>query len=84
MEGQRDERLEAARLVLKLAQPQEMVGAMKRIFDVAVEHRGVASQAELVGGAVDGEPLLRVGFVLADLVANLRMEDLGAAAGQAA
>ena len=84
VEGQRDERLEAARLVLKLAQPEQMVGAMKRVFDVAVEHRGVASQAERVGRAVDCEPLLRVGLVLADLVANLRMEDLGTAAGQAA
>ena len=54
------------------------------VLDVAVEHRGVGSQAELVGRAVDVEPAAGVGLVLADLVADLGMEDLGPAAGQAA
>ena len=37
-----------------------------------------------VGRAVDVEPAAGVGLVLADLVADLGMEDLGPAAGQAA
>ena len=84
MEGQRDERLEAAGLVLQLAQPHQMIDAMERVFDVAVEHRGVGAQPEFVGRAVDVEPAAGVGLVLADLVADLGMKDLGPAAGQAA
>ena len=37
-----------------------------------------------MGLAVDAQPLGRVGLVLADLVADVGMEDLSAAAGQAA
>jgi len=50
---------------------------------VAVEHRAVALQAELVGDPVDLEPLLGAGLPLADHVAHLGVEDLGAAARQA-
>ena len=53
-------------------------------LDVAVEHRGVGAQAQLVRLAVDAEPFVGVGLVFANLVAHLGMEDLGAAAGQAA
>ena len=53
-------------------------------FDVAVEHGGVGAQAQLVGLAVDANPGVGVGLVLADLVADLGMEDLRPAAGQAA
>ena len=56
MERQRDERLKAARFVLKFAKPDQVVDAVLRLFDVAVEHRRVGVQAELVGGAVDVEP----------------------------
>ena len=84
MERQRDEGLEAARLVLQLAQPAQVVDAMLGVFDVAVEHGGVGAQAEFVGLAVDAQPGVGVGLVLADLVADLGMEDLRPAAGQAA
>ncbi len=84
VERQRDERLEAAGLVLQLAQPQQVVDAVVRLFDVAVEHRAVALEPELVGRAMDVEPVPRVGLVLADLVADLGVENLGPAAGQAA
>ena len=84
MERQRDERLEAAGLVLQLAQPDQVVDAVPRLLDVAVEHGRVGAQAELVGLAVDADPVVGVGLVLADLVAHLGMEDLRAAAGQAA
>ena len=84
VEGQRDERLEAARLVLQLAQPDQVVDAVPRLLDVAVEHGRVGAQAQLVGLAVDAEPVVGVGLVLADLVAHLGVEDLRPAAGQAA
>ena len=84
MEGQRDKSLKAARLVLQVAQFEQMVGAVEGVLDVSVEHCGIAPQAERVGRAMDVEPLLRVGLVLAYLVAHFGMKDLGAAAGQAA
>ena len=84
MEGQRDEGLEPAGFVLKLAQADEMVDAVLGLLDVAVEHGGVGVQAEAVGGAVDVEPAFGRGLGAADLVADFGMEDLGPAAGQAA
>ena len=62
----------------------QVVDAVVRLLDVAVEHRAVGAQAELVGRAMDFEPAAGVGFVFADLVADFGMEDFGAAAGQAA
>ena len=84
VERQRDERLEAARFVLQLAEADEVVDAVVRLLDVAVEHRAVRAQAELVGRAMDFEPAARVGLVLADLVADFGMKNLRPAAGQAA
>ena len=84
MERQRDERLEAARLVLQFAQPAEVIDAVARFLDVAVEHRGVGAQAEFVRLAVDAEPLGGVGLVFADFIADFGMENLRAAAGQTA
>jgi hypothetical protein len=48
VEGQRDEGLEAACLVLQLAQLEQMVDAVLFGLDVAVEHRAVRLQAQLV------------------------------------
>ncbi len=84
VERQRNERLEAARFVLQLAEADEVVDAVVGLLDVAVEHRAVGAEAQLVGRAVDFEPAAGVGLVFADLVADLGMEDFGAAAGQAA
>src|SRR5262249_47272006 len=84
MERQRDERLKAAGLVLQFTQADQVVDAVAGFFDVAVEHGGVGAQAELVRLAVDANPRVGVGLVFADLVAYLGVEDLGAAAGQAA
>ena len=55
-----------------------------RLVDVAVEHGGVGVQAQPVGRPVDVEPALGRGLGAADLLADFGMEDLGAAAGQAA
>ena len=84
VEGQRDEGLEAAGLVLELAEPDQVVDPVLGLVDVAVEHRRVRVQAELVGRPVDVEPDLGRRLGAADLLADLGVEDLGAAAGQAA
>ena len=84
MKGEWDEGLEAPRFILEFTEPQQVVGAMEAVLDVAVEHRGVAPETEFVCGAVDLEPLLGVGLVLADLVADLGVENLGPTAGEAA
>ena len=82
MEAQRDEDLEAAGLVLQLAQPQHVVDAVPRLLDVAVEHRRRRAQALLVREPVDARPVLPVRLVVDDLLADVPVEDLGAAAGQ--
>ena len=84
VERERDESLEAAGVVLKFAEADQVVDAVVRLFDVAVEHRAVGAEAELVGRAVDFEPAAGVGFVFADLVADFGVEDFRAAAGEAA
>ena len=61
-----------------------MIDAVIGVFQMAVEHGGVAAQAKFVGGAVDVEPVMGVGFVFADLVADFGMKDFRSAAGQAA
>ena len=84
VERQRDEGLEAAGLVLELAEPDQVVDPVHRAVDMAVEHGGVRVQAQPVGRAVDVEPALGRRLGPADLLADLGMEDLGTAAGQAA
>src|SRR5690349_910375 len=61
-----------------------MVDAVSRLLDVAIEHRRVGAQAQLVGLAVNAEPGVSVGLVLTDLVPYFGMKDLRATAGQAA
>ena len=82
MKRQRDEGLEAVRLVLQCAQLQQVVDAVFVIFDVAVQHRGIRFQADLVRGARRVEPLVAVNLVIADDVADAVGKDLRAAAGQ--
>ena len=56
MERERDEGEEAARPVLLLAEPDEVVHPLLVRLDVAVEHRAVRRDPELVRGVVDVEP----------------------------
>ncbi len=56
VERERDEALEAAGLVLQLAQADEVVDALLGGLDVAVEHRAVGLEAEAVDRAGDLEP----------------------------
>ena len=84
MKRQRNERLKAAGFVLQFAQPHQVIDAVIGVFQMAVEHRGVGAQAEFVGRAMNVEPVVGVGLVLANLVADFRMKNLRPAAGQAA
>src|SRR5436190_22586306 len=51
---------------------------------MSVEHGGVRPQAESVSLAVNAQPAIGVGLVLADEVADFGMEDFRPAAGKAA
>ena len=62
----------------------EVVDAVFHAFDVAVEHRGVGAEPELVGRAMDFEPGFRVGLAGADFRADLRVEDFRPSGGHAA
>jgi hypothetical protein len=44
MEGERNECLEALGFILQLPQPDQVVDAMKRLFDVSVQHGAVGAQ----------------------------------------
>ncbi len=81
VEGERNEALEAAGLVLLLAEADEVVDAVFDRFDVAVEHRGVGLEAGLVNFARKLEPAVAVAFVVADARARRLGENLGTAAG---
>ena len=82
MKRERDERLEAARLVLQRARPQHVVDALLARLDVPVQHRDVRAHAEAMGRAMDLEIALGAALVVRDLPAHALGEDLGAAAGQ--
>ena len=84
VEGQRNECLEPAGLVLQCTQLAEMINAVLCLLDVSVQHRGVRAQAQLMSRPVNVDPAGRVGFVFADLFANRLVEDLRPAARQAA
>jgi hypothetical protein len=84
MEGERNEDLEAAGLVLQLPESDQVVDAMERVFHVPVKHRAVGLQAQMMRRTMNVEPLAGIGLVLAELAADLRMENLRPAAGHAA
>jgi len=83
VERQRDERLEAAGLVLQRADAQQVVHAVLEGFHVSEQHRGVRAQAHAVRYPVHLQPLLAGRLVRRNPAPNLRVEDLGPAAGQA-
>ena len=82
MKFQRNERDEAVRVVLRFAQPHQMIDALFERFHVAEKHRGIRAQADFVRGARDLKPHLAADFVVADDAAHARMENFRAAAGQ--
>src|SRR5664280_2578299 len=84
LERERDEGVEAAGVVLELAQPDHVVRELAGLLNVPVEHRGVRLEAGLVSRTQNVQPLLPADLALADEVAHAAAEDLGAATGQRA
>ena len=78
VEGERDEALEAARLVLLLAQTDEMVDAVFDRFDVAVEHRRVGLQTGRVDLARELEPALRRRVLCAQILERVGSRKISA------
>ena len=83
MERERDEREEAARPVLLVAQPEEMLDPLLVGLDMAVEERAVRRHPEPVRGVVDVEPDVRVLLAGRDEPPHAVGEHLGAAARSA-
>ena len=84
LERQRDGGLESAGFVLQTAQAGKVVDDVSVVFDVAEEHGGVGGQSQFVRHLVDVEPLLRENLGGGDFLADVGMEDFGAAAGDGA
>ena len=80
-ERQRDERLEAAGVVLEVAQLGHVVHLLLGRLEVPEQQRRVGAQPLAVRLAVDGEPRLRRHLAVGDDLADARAEHLGAAAG---
>src|SRR6202521_779306 len=82
MKRQRDERHEPVRLVLQLAQLDEVIHALFLGFHVPVKHGGVRAQSDFVRLASDVEPHLAADLVVTDDPAHARMENLRSATGK--
>ena len=74
---ERDEGVEAARLILLTTQPVEVVDAVFDALDVAVENRSVGRNAQPMRGGMHLEPLGSRTFVGTDACAQLLVEDFG-------
>ena len=82
VERERDERLEAARLVLQGPGPQHVVDPLLGRLDVPVEHRHVRAHAEPMRGPVNVQIALGAALVVTDLAADAFREHLGPAPRQ--
>ena len=82
MKCQWDISLEAAGLILQVAQADQMVGAIFLVFDVAIQHGCIGFQANVVGGAGSFQPLFAINFVVANHAPDALVENLGSASGQ--
>ena len=69
VEGQRNECLKPVRLVLQIAQSEEMIYTILVVLDVTVEHGAVRLEPDLVRDTSRVEPLLSI-----DLVGFLSVE----------
>ena len=79
--AQGDESLEAAGVILQFPQPQQVIDPVLVLLDVPIEHGGVGVQPQVMSSAMDGKPGVGIGLLGADLPADVRVEDLGPAAG---
>ena len=72
MIGQRDVGEKSAGLILERAQRQQMIDAILERLDMAVQHRAVGWDAELMRFAVHGEPLVAGQLAVGDRSAGGR------------
>ena len=82
MKRQRNERLEAAGLILQRSRTHHVIDTLAHRLDVAIQHRDVGRHPELMRDAMNGEIAIGVALVVADLLAHSFREDLGAATGE--
>src|SRR5687767_10135448 len=75
MKSERDERLEAAGLVLQRARPQHVIDALAGCLDVAIQHRDVGLHPEAMGNPVNIEVTIGAALVMADLLADALGKD---------
>src|SRR5215472_12251613 len=66
---------------LQFTQLAQMIRAMSKGFDVSVKHRACAAAAHRMPGAMHVEPFAGGFLAPTDLIANDRVENLGAAPG---
>ena len=81
LEAPGDEGGESAGFFLEVADDFEVVDALVEGFADAEHHGGGSAHAELVGGAMDGNPVCGAAFEAGDALADIVVEDFGAAAG---
>jgi hypothetical protein len=82
MEGQRDERLKSAGLVLQRSRAQHVIDTLLHRLDVPIQHRDVGTQPESMRDAMNIEIPLGATLVATDLLTHALGKDLCAAAGQ--
>src|SRR5215831_17737410 len=80
VEGQRNETIEPARLILQLPQPHKMIDAFLERFDVTIQHGRIRSDAHLVNSPRDLEPPCSGYLVTGNQRSRPLREDLGASA----
>ena len=82
MKCERNKRDEAVRFILCVSKLEQMVHALFGCLNVAIEHRRVRTQPDLVRGSRDLQPHLAAYLVIANHLAYARMKNLRSAAGQ--
>ena len=77
-ERKRNEPSEPARFILKLSQLAQMIRPMRKRFDLSVKHRACAAAAHRMPRAMHAQPFGSGFLAAANLVADDRIENLGA------
>jgi len=80
--SERNKAGETVGLVLKLTKLAQVIDALLQGFDMSIEHRGSAPTTHLVPDPMDVEPFLSAFFAPAKFVADICVENLGAATGE--
>lgn len=81
LEAPGDEGGESAGFFLQTADDFEVVDALVHGFADAEHHGGGGAHSELMGGAMHGDPVVGAALEAGDALADVVVEDLGAAAG---